>query len=88
MLSSYVAIDSINASDLAHVSGCQPIYGYIVDKNSRRNVSICGMAPSGVEQDLQTGDAPLKTIYISTSSQLLLVAKHTLENRFIIRVEG
>jgi hypothetical protein len=75
-----------NSGVLEH-SRCRTVYGYVIDRTARRNVSICG-GQSSFDQREKTDDAPTKTVYLSTSNQLQISVKDGVENKFLIRVEG
>ena len=55
-----------------------PLYGYIVDRSAKKNISICG---GGSERE--------ETFYVSHGNSALLVLTHRSEySRFLIRVQG
>ena len=65
-------------------SGCHPIYGFAVDRSSRRNVSLCHQNVARVSHNLHT-ESP---IYISISNHLQIFVNSDAEHKSIIRVEG
>jgi hypothetical protein len=80
-----------NTSSLSHLnppisSGCNLVYGYIVDRNSRKNVSICSTRniPSGQ----QHYESMTEKIYVSQTNQLQIVTKTDVAHKFVIRIEG
>jgi hypothetical protein len=79
-------LSSFGQSNSANDASCPLVYGYIVDRTSRKNVSICGPPhpPSGQQPDEST----TAQIYVSRSNQLQIVIKADVEQKFIIRLEG
>ena len=55
---------------------CRQQYGYIVDKQAKRNVSICG---NGVRE---------KDLYLSRSNEILIVMSASEQQNFLVQFHG
>jgi hypothetical protein len=78
-------VNAVNhSSSSSKMAGCSPVLGHVVDRVSRRNVSIC--TSQRVNDDLHQSEQ--KVIYVSQSNQLQLVIKSDLIYKFIVRLGG
>ena len=66
---------------------CHVTYGNVLDRNIRRNISICGDLSSQRSRNY-VDEAPTRHIYTSTSNHLHITVNNSADNRFMIRLEG
>ena len=60
-----------------------PIYGYVMDKNTRQNIPICG------NRQMENSDkSSTTTLYVSRSNHLQIVSDNNEDLKFIVRIEG
>jgi hypothetical protein len=64
---------------------CHQLFGYLIDRSSRRNVSICSERQKILEEPVQSDE---KIIYTSRSNHLHLVTKGDVAFKSIIRLAG
>jgi hypothetical protein len=69
------------------VPACATSYGYVIDRTSRKNVSMCSNQRMNGESDEKQESKPV-TIYVSRLNQLQIVTKRHVNHKFIVRVEG
>jgi hypothetical protein len=68
------------------LSDCATFYGYVIDRNSRKNVSMCSERLYS-ETDKPRESTP-RAIYVSRSNQLQIVTERDVNHKFVVRVEG
>jgi hypothetical protein len=66
-------------------SPCHPVFGYLIDKSSRRNVSICSERRGGHHEPVKSDE---NLIYVSQSNHIQLVTKGNVNYKSIIRLAG
>jgi hypothetical protein len=74
-----------NSSSTSTRPRCHPMFGYLFDRSSRKNVSICSDRP-GIHNERVEPDENL--IYVSQSNQLQLVTMEDVAYKSIIRLAG
>lgn len=72
---------------LSHGALCSTKYGYIMDRNSRRNVSLCEDQVKHVKQRT-TATSLVLSVYESTANQILISLNEVAGANFIVRLEG
>lgn len=67
---------------------CDPTYGFIIDRNVRKNVSICGNRNEHTGQKSSSELQGQTIIHVSSSNHLQIITREDFNSKIIIRVEG